>query len=85
MDPDTVQVMVRVVTVGMITWRLLTRPGGVFVVTVVCESIHSRLGNPPLQLDHAAYNLEDQRFKRLFLPKWIQAVNMLIGLCSLCS
>ena len=27
MDPDTVQVMVRVVAVGVVTWRLLTGPG----------------------------------------------------------
>ena len=28
MTPDTVQVMVRVVSVGVVTWRLLTGPGG---------------------------------------------------------
>ena len=34
MDPNTVQVMVRVVAVGEVTWRLLTGPGGGIVGVV---------------------------------------------------
>ena len=38
-DPNTVQVMVRVVAVRVVTWRLLTGPGGVASERVVTAMV----------------------------------------------
>ena len=41
MDPDTVQVMARVVSVRVVTWRLLTEIGGVAVVMAAVVGAHA--------------------------------------------